>query len=183
MYDVLVCGACVLKIDTLRRYAGTPGILMVVRDTSLGTWKVIGLPEDQDERVDIGTDSKPANVASTGEKRPLSPSVEEAQLAKRQRALSPSKDPVTTPESSSLSHLCLAPEPNPKAQDVLSAMKSEASRGAAGSVGAGDIFLTHGWRDRWCRCSTASRLSLFRTSNSRLCSLPSAPLRWKLEPS
>ncbi|GJE92444.1 zf-UBR domain-containing protein [Phanerochaete sordida] len=156
MYDVLVCGACVAKIDTLRRYAGTPGVLMVVRDTLGDKWKIIGHPEDQNAHVDIGAESKLVDGATAGDKRPLSPSVDETQQAKRPRTSSPGAESKPSTESSAPAQPCLAPCPNPQAQEVLSAVKDGSSRESAVSLGAGDIFLTHGWRDRWCRCSSCS---------------------------
>ncbi|EKM53251.1 uncharacterized protein PHACADRAFT_259470 [Phanerochaete carnosa HHB-10118-sp] len=154
MYDVLVCSACVAKIDTLRRYAGTPGVLMVVRDTPQDGWKLIGRPEDQSQHVDIGTNSKPFDNATTGDKRTPSPSAEDTQQAKRLRTASPADEARTSVLPLSRPQPCLAPGPNPKAQDILSAARIGAPKGSAESLGAGDIFLTHGWRDRWCRCSS-----------------------------
>lgn len=153
MYDVLVCSACVAKIDTLRRYAGTPGVLMVARDTPQDGWKLIGRPEDQSQHVDIGANFRPVDNATTGDKRPPSPSAEDTQQAKRLRTAI--DEARTSPLLSSRPQPCLAPEPNPKAQDILSAARSEAPRGFVELLGAGDIFLTHGWRDRWCRCSSS----------------------------
>lgn len=163
-YDALVCGACVTKIDTLRRYAGTPGVLMVVRDTPADAWRVIGHSEDSNDPVDIGARPAEEETAVAGEKRLRVASPERDQQTKRPRPSSP--PPVKLENDSAngdvpLQSPCLAPEPNAKAQSVLSAMQAGASD--TESLGAGDIFLTEGWRDRWCRCTSVCLLRAFAT--------------------
>lgn len=153
MYDVLVCGACVAKIDTLQRYAGSPGVLMVVRDTPQDTWKIIGKLEDQDDRVDIGADSKSVGDGTTGDKRPLSPSADADRQVKRPRNVSPAAGNRSPIQNTTSTQPCLAPPANAQAQSIISSVKNGAGRDSVKSLGAGDIFLTHGWRDRWCRCN------------------------------
>jgi E3 ubiquitin-protein ligase UBR7 len=40
--------------------------------------------------------------------------------------------------------VCLAPPANPVAEKIFQ----------DASLGAGDVFLTEGWRERWCRCDS-----------------------------
>ena len=75
-YDTLICGACVRAIPTLRRYAGTPGVLMVVRDALQQPWKVVGKEDDTnvDASVEVAEGAVPLEVDSdVGGKRARSP--------------------------------------------------------------------------------------------------------------
>ncbi|GLB41015.1 putative PHD zinc finger [Lyophyllum shimeji] len=93
------------------------------------------------ELVDIeNTDAVDKQTA--GNKRPLSPSNLDTPEAKRPRATPSTPKPPPA--------LCLAPRPNPMAQRVF------AQRDAAeeSSLGTGDLFLSEGFRDRWCYCAS-----------------------------
>ncbi|PCH37213.1 hypothetical protein WOLCODRAFT_146581 [Wolfiporia cocos MD-104 SS10] len=147
-YDALVCVACVRSIPTLRRYAGTHGALMVVRGGPEESWRVIGREADTLD-VEVQLDA-PENESTTGDKRALSPDSADAPAAKKARV-----SPEPTP-----SRPCLAPLVNPLAQRILdgSASGPEAavsqSDGEPSIQGAGDVFLTDGWQERWCRCDS-----------------------------
>ncbi|KZP23381.1 hypothetical protein FIBSPDRAFT_786274 [Athelia psychrophila] len=149
-YDAFVCGSCVTRVPVLRRYAGTPGVRIVVRDSDTAIWRVEGAPESESEPVEVGDE---ADVA-TGSKRTRAEDGADESDAKRAR-VSPSliTDPKATPTSP-----CLAPPPNPLATDIM-------TRHANGdpSRGAGDIFLADGWRERWCRCSSCAPSFDFRS--------------------
>ena len=153
-YDAFVCSACVLKIDTLRRYAGTPGVLMVVRNTPQDTWKVIGHQTNLDDVVDIGAGPGHSETAAVGEKRPLADPDQETQQSKRSRA-----DSVGTPTAVNEAvnggprQPCLAPEANILAQGILSAVQEKEDETTA--LGTGDVFLVGDWRQRWCQCKEA----------------------------
>lgn len=160
-YDAFVCSGCVRRIDTLRRYAGTPGVLMVVRDTPQEPWRVIGQTSSQNDIVDIETKAEASDAAIIGEKRPHPDAADDAQPTKRAR-----QDPAEHGEPNGkdangavLFSPCLAPEADPKVQAVLSALDGPQSSDAE-SLGAGDIFLTQSWRDRWCRCKNVSLSSV-----------------------
>lgn len=173
-YDTLICGACVLKSPILLRWAGTPGVLMVIKDDEGAGWKVLGKETGGDVSVDDGPNPKLEYVV--GEKRPLSPS-----SYGLESATSETKKPRTSPlatsglpgsvSSPSSSSRCLAPPSNPTAQNILTALRSKedaspssksalettatatvASADEEGNLCAGDIFLTQDWRGRWCRC-------------------------------
>ncbi|KIP09329.1 hypothetical protein PHLGIDRAFT_29070 [Phlebiopsis gigantea 11061_1 CR5-6] len=150
-YDAFVCSACVLKIATLRRYAGTPGVLMVVRDTPEDAWKIIGRQADLDDVVDIGANPGKAETTAIGEKRPLGDSDQVPQQSKRSRADSVgTSNVVNDAANDEPPHPCLSPEPNILGQSVLSA--AQAKRGEIATLGTGDVFLVGDWRKRWCRC-------------------------------
>ena len=157
-YDALVCSACVRQIQALRKIAGTSGALMVVRSTSSPTdpWIVIGKDEAKGT-VPVDIDSKDGKVANgvlhepaAGEKRERSLSVTEDHQAKRARV---------SPETESASP-CLAPSQDPRVRKLLdrldsSALKVEDAKSESDRYyGAGDVFLTEGWRERWCRCES-----------------------------
>lgn len=142
-YDAFVCSSCVRSIDTLRRYAGTQGVIMVVRDSEDSPWRKLGgnsLCVDapttmEDDLLDIDD-----SLAGPGQKRSRSHSFHsEAPERKKQHVL---------PESSSP---CLAPAPNLIAQAIFQGSQQPSDTKVA--LGEGDVFLTDGWRGRWCRCS------------------------------
>ncbi|TFK50451.1 hypothetical protein OE88DRAFT_257164 [Heliocybe sulcata] len=142
-YDALVCGSCVLQIPTLKRYAGTGGVMMVVRDSDDAPWKVIGREEEGHVEVD-------ATDARAGDKRAREQD-ESTRSSKRTR---------TSPSLSSQAVPCVAPPPNPTAQTIYSQLSQtsenrssvEKNKPILSSHGAGDVFLTEGWRTRWCKC-------------------------------
>ncbi|CAE7231227.1 unnamed protein product [Rhizoctonia solani] len=124
-YETLICGSCVRKITTVKRYAGTKGVRMVIPDEA-GNFNILG--EDWEEQVDV------EETQGAGTKRRASGSGDE-QAHKRARAESSSNAKPANP--------CTAPPLNPLAQTVL-----------ADPTAHGDVFLSPGWRDRWCRCET-----------------------------
>ncbi|PIL27523.1 transcription factor [Ganoderma sinense ZZ0214-1] len=155
-YDGLVCSDCVRKIDALRKIAGTPGALMVVRSSEGDSWRIIGVEETDSVLVDTETkdarvNGKSEEVLSTGVKREREGSVGAEPSTKRARV---SPDAESAP--------CLAPPQGPRVKDLLCALdgspngdaikKEEESLQPEKYLGAGDVFLTEGWRDRWCRC-------------------------------
>ena len=142
-YDCFVCGSCVSRLPILKRYAGTPGVMMISRDgESEGPWKVIGRIQESSSQIEQDVEVSDPIV---GSKRRRSPSVGNADPApdtKRPRADTTSSAP------------CLAPVVSPTAEKIF-------ALSATGdfSLGVGDIFLTQGWRERWCRCDTVSAYS------------------------
>jgi len=140
-YDALICFSCVKKVPTLRRYGGTPGALMVVRDSAEHPWKVIGQSPSATDSADVEVSGSGSAVVP-GQKRPRSGSVDDDVQAKRPRE---DPDQLETPKPADP---CLAPPPNAFAQLILSEL--EACQPL--HMGKGDIFLTGGFRERWCRC-------------------------------
>lgn len=139
-YESFVCGSCVSRNTTLQRWAGTSGAMLVVRDNPGSSWRRVSGPEAKKEVVQV--DDNQAS-SSSGIKRPLSPSALDGPETKRAKGSSP------------IPHLaipsCLAPPQHPLAATVMSNLnKSD----PANSLGAGDIFLSLGFRGRWCHCHT-----------------------------
>lgn len=144
-YESLVCRACVCKIEALRRWAGAPGVLMVVRDSSESSWKVIGEDSEEDD-VDIGTNLDSESLA--GQKRARPAAEEEGSGPKRSRT-----GLTTSSSSSSEMSQCLAPPVNTTVGSILSAWNEDTGGLETSKLkGAGDIFLTEGFRERWCKC-------------------------------
>ncbi|KAB5590419.1 Metaphase-anaphase transition protein (Mlo2) [Ceratobasidium theobromae] len=112
-YDTLICGACVVKNTTLRRYAGTPGARMVVLGGSGGKNGLFGiLGEDMDEVV-----------GGAGTKRRAQ--ADNVPPSKRPRADDhPDAKPVPGPSNDDP---CTAPPINSAAQDILDNLDSPAS--------------------------------------------------------
>ncbi|TFK24108.1 hypothetical protein FA15DRAFT_619833 [Coprinopsis marcescibilis] len=136
-YDSFVCGACVSKIKILKKYAGTPGAMIVGRDALGSEWRRIGDLIGKDDDVAIEDDDTP-NAA--GSKRRLVPSSDDEHAPEPKRTRTAS-DPTLNEVAP-----CLAPRPNPLASKVLGRDPS------AGNLGTGDVFLTDGFRERWCHC-------------------------------
>lgn len=163
-YESFICCACVLKINALKKIAGTRGVMMVVRDTPQDAWKIIGEDTDESEAdiVQIADEGDDESGNSAGEKRK-----NVLVTGDKDSDAPPAKRPRPTPEPSALElgfpqpSPCLAPSPNPLAQRVLSHIEDAATSSAdnlnsGGPHGAGDVFLTEGFRGRWCRCHMVS---------------------------
>jgi len=159
-YETFFCGSCVRSIDILRRYAGTQGVMMVVRDTEDSPWRKldgdtssVNAPTAEDEVLLDIDDS----AVTPGQKRTLSQSIHPEEPERKKQHVSPGP-----------SSPCLAPVPNPVAVSIL--QDSQLLSDAKASLGAGDVFLTEGWRERWCRCNRVSfaYTSLLTTAHVRV---------------
>ncbi|KAJ8586714.1 hypothetical protein M405DRAFT_853221 [Rhizopogon salebrosus TDB-379] len=130
-YDAFVCSS----------YAGTQGAIMVVRDAEGDSWKKLGgsasdmnaRTSTEEELLDIDD-----SLSAPGLKRSRSRSFHSEEPERKRQHISPEP-----------SSLCLAPAPNPIAQAMFQRVLPDAKA----SLGTGDVFLTEGWRERWCRCS------------------------------
>ena len=142
-YESFVCGACVSVNPTLRRWAGSYGLMMVVRDSVTDSWRILnGDLTDSKELIQV------ENGYASGAKRPLSPSALEPD-AKRAKNLS------NTPLSQSKP--CLAPWQDSLARKIFDDFGNSSS-----SLGAGDIFCTFNFRERWCHCDSVGSLCCSR---------------------
>ncbi|KAF8625682.1 hypothetical protein AX15_005257 [Amanita polypyramis BW_CC] len=137
-YGSFVCGACASKSKLLRRWAGTPGVIMVIRDSSEQPWR----PLEAEQMEFTNRDGTEISESSrTGMKRPL-PDGTDGPHPKRPRV------PLISAGA------CLAPLVNPVAQRIF----ADLSTAKSPCLGTGDLFLTEGFRDRWCRCKSCSLL-------------------------
>lgn len=172
-YDALVCRKCVLQIPILQAWAGTPGVIMVIRDDPESSWKVIGVLQEGDLVVDVGpeaeekipahpeaSDSDHAHTLATtqslsGDTSPSQPDPDTIQGKKRSFInSSPSSDGPSvkrsrTSETSvdTSQRACLAPAVDPFAQAIF-------SQSGVQTLGVGDVFLSGDWRKRWCSCDS-----------------------------
>ncbi|CAE6421522.1 unnamed protein product [Rhizoctonia solani] len=140
-YETLICGSCVRENPTLKRYAGTKGFRMVV--PSEEGFKILGEEWEEQEQEEVDVVGQEEEPKATGTKRRASGADEQAQAPKRARANSPNPSESTPSEPATSRHRCTAPPINPLAQTTL-----------ADPVACGDVFLSAGWRERWCRCET-----------------------------
>lgn len=131
-YESLICGSCVSKVPTLKKYAGTPGVLMVVRDAEDKPWMVI--------------DGEVSVVDVTGEEIDVAGDEPDSE-SRRKRSRSPNGDEPDAKRAKVDGSACLAPPVNPAAQDVFKRLTQEDRQ-----LGSGDLFFTEGFRERWCRC-------------------------------
>ncbi|KAF9479826.1 hypothetical protein BDN70DRAFT_806372 [Pholiota conissans] len=141
-YESFVCGECVLRNPTLKRWMGTPGTIIVARETADDPWRRVGGPSRASEEL-IEIDTLGQDQSLSGIKRPLSPSALDGPAAKRPKGSS-----HTVPSSSAS---CLAPPQHPVAKTILSALEGTSKDSA---LGTGDIFFALGFRERWCHCAS-----------------------------
>jgi len=114
--------------------------MMVVRDSVTDSWRILnGDSTDSEKLIQIENGH---TSASSGAKRPLSPSALEPN-AKRAKSLS------NTPLSQSKP--CLAPLQDSLARKIIDDLGLLDS---SSSLGAGDIFCTFNFRERWCHCDS-----------------------------
>ncbi|EDR09981.1 uncharacterized protein LACBIDRAFT_318396 [Laccaria bicolor S238N-H82] len=140
-YESFICGSCVSNIETLKKWAGTRGAMMVVRNSTTEPWRCLNGDTQHPEELVTVDDS--STTLTSGAKRPLSPSLAQEPDAKRARGTSSSS--ATSPPSNA----CIAPPRNPYAQKLF---EDGISFDLDYSLGTGDVFLTDGFRERWCRC-------------------------------
>ncbi|CAL1710926.1 unnamed protein product [Somion occarium] len=150
MYESLVCGACVRDIAILKRWAGTPGILMVVRDGTNDKWKVIGQDSESAETLDVNGGHNELPPVVVGQKRGRSGSVGDDPKTKRPREVAESSSTLAEPRQGPP---CLAPCPSSYVQRIFSSAQSPVAVHESSELGSGDIFLTQGFRERWCQCT------------------------------
>lgn len=131
-YESFVCGPCASRTELLKAWAGTPGIIMVIRDSPERPWRRLEADQMSITNEDVADTSE---SSKTGMKRPI-PDGADAPQPKRPRV------PSTSANS------CLAPPVNAVAQKIF----ADLSTAKSPCLGTGDLFLTEGFRDRWCRC-------------------------------
>ena len=166
-YESFICGSCVSNIETLKKWAGTRGAMMVVRNSTTEPWRCLNGDTQHPEELVTVDDSSTQSASSA--KRPLSPSLAHEPDAKRARGSSSSS--TTSP----LSTACIAPPRNPYAQKLF---EDGISFDLDRSLGTGDVFLTDGSRERWCRCHAASFSFLMMMFVLTTCWISVSPL-WK----
>jgi len=137
-YEALVCRCCVSKIPILWNYAGTTDALVVVRKSNEDPWTVVGVASD----TDVETDIEP------GAKRSRAASEDGVPASKRMRLDGENIENDGPPSSVSP---CLAPKSGEEIQSLMQRVEKEDYE-----LFAGDLFLTDGFRDRWCKCSSCS---------------------------
>ncbi|KAJ3476436.1 hypothetical protein NLI96_g11158 [Meripilus lineatus] len=121
---------------------------MVVRENPEDPWKAIGETTVVTDDVDIHSheNSVPDQVTA-GQKRARSSSAADEPQTKRVREGEAESNGTNGVHTSQCSP-CLAPPSNSFAQKIY----AQSDSSGTSSLGTGDIFLTEGWRDRWCRC-------------------------------
>ncbi|KAJ3720403.1 hypothetical protein EV361DRAFT_887810 [Lentinula raphanica] len=149
-YDAFICGGCVLQAPILQRYAGTTGCLVVVRDSPTSPWKTLADSHtDVQNLSEVSPEPEPANDLNRNKRAP-SPTGIDSSITKKTR-LSPTSFSSTAINRTA----CVAPIPNETAQNIFADLKIMTDPSFA--LGTGDIFLTGGFRNRWCRCSSCSK--------------------------
>lgn len=155
-YDALICGSCVLKNSTLVRYAGTPGARVVVPAPGGEGFVVIGEDIHEAAEVDVGGDEGGEGrdaLGAVGTKRRAADDEENPPTKRPRASPNPGEEAKGEAGPSTAGSTCLAPPINKAAQSVIDRLKVNASDSKGGY---GDVFLSAGWRDRWCKCSNVS---------------------------
>lgn len=141
-YESFICATCVFDKEHLQKWAGTPGAIIVTRQSLSEPWHLEqGFSRGESVKVEI---EQTPDTPMTRSKRPLSPS-DHSPESKRIRTSYDTIEPT--------SRTCLAPPSNPIASRIF-AGGLKAALDPSTSLGTGDIFFTEGFRDRWCRCDT-----------------------------
>ncbi|KAI5829233.1 hypothetical protein K523DRAFT_338091 [Schizophyllum commune Tattone D] len=182
-YEAFVCGACVQRIEVLKRYAGSAEAVMVGRGNLVGRGAGQQWVKIDGEDADVDIEGKDADVATdgridegqpaTGEKRRLDEE-EAAQEPKRRRvseqpegevftAQTPGGDsPAPRGPAKGTSSSASGPETSAAGPrtDTAGKILEAVARGDY-SLGTGDVFLTReDFRERWCRCEDCLPLFL-----------------------
>ncbi|KAF9508525.1 hypothetical protein BS47DRAFT_1373660 [Hydnum rufescens UP504] len=101
-YESFICGSCVRKSAVLKKWAGTPGVQMIIWDEGQEKWSVLGetmpKPPDADEEVVV---DEPIDIS----KRPLSPRHDGHELVPGKKA--------RLSGSAAVDLVCMAPVPSP----------------------------------------------------------------------
>lgn len=162
-YDAFVCGECLVQSPMLLKWAGSKGARMVVRDDSQGEWYVYAggkVPptekaEDESEaKEEANSGTNVESSAAVGEKRTRDEM--EGVLPAASVARTSDEPPAKKARTETSTTVgCSAPvTPDPPIQALLEKIKAVKGPHMEGEGlhGAGDIFFTPGWRERWCRC-------------------------------
>ncbi|KAF8703660.1 PHD zinc finger, partial [Rhizoctonia solani] len=150
-YETLICGSCVGKIPTVKRYAGTKGFRMVVpAEGGVEGLRILG--EEWDEEVEVDVVGEEGQEVGT--KRRASDAGADEQASKRPRAEDPNPTPTDTPSSFNDTSTSTPDDPIPPTRCTAPPINSLAQTFLADPTAYGDVFLSAGWRERWCRCET-----------------------------
>ena len=142
----------------IRKWAGQEGFMMVIRDRGAERWRILDGIEGQ-ATVEVGANdvSTATNGVAAGQKRPRQETDDDALIEP------PTKKPHIEPSSTTTTTSCKIPTPNPVALTIFAELDRVAFTGTALPGGdppaienTGDVFLTRGWRERWCKCSSVS---------------------------
>jgi len=153
-YDALICGGCVRINPMLRKWAGQEGSMMVIRNRGAESWRILDGMEGQATAEVATSDVSSTNGVTAGQKRPRQETDDDISIKP------PTKKLHIEPSSTNTAASCKIPPPNPIALTIFAELDRIASTGTALSDGeppaiesTGDVFLTQGWRERWCKCS------------------------------
>lgn len=157
-YDTFVCRECVMKIWPVRCYAGTEGSMVVMRETTEDPWTILGKPAG--DKPDVSADQvspTEEGIASTSGSNKRSFEGEDSAFPEEVRLKRPrtmdsrsSDDDVIRREKA-----CSVPLRSERVQHLLEKVYAEEPDY---TLCAGDVFLTEGWRTRWCRCAKVRHL-------------------------
>ena len=144
----------------MKRLAGTEGAMIVVRGSLEEPWSILGKNRAADSTVAVisrpeGEANERDELPSTygSNKRSLEgeiPSFSEDNRTKRARTAD-----VLSVSSPNPEFVCTAPPELERAIEIYEIITKSGDY----SLGSGDIFLTEGWRSRWCQCAKVAPYS------------------------
>ena len=153
-YHALICGECVRTNPMFRKWAGQKGFIMVIRDRGVKSWRILDGIEGEAATFEVAASDVSTDGVVAGQKRPRQETGDDASVEP------PTKKLRITSSSQNTATSCEIPVPNPIALIVFAELDRIASTGSAlpdGELPAiestGDMFLTQGWREKWCKCS------------------------------
>lgn len=167
----------VRKADKASRVQGTP-----MKAVDFRGWEVLGeATEMEDEDETNGNAQETSSTAVEGSSSATSG--KRAATPGQASSSEPPNKKIRLSDAAAPAVACRAPQPNPIAQQVLERLdrrkekqKRVDANGAEGLLvvddddetqdsieGEGDLFLSDGWRERWCRCGDVSLRILILT--------------------
>jgi len=126
---------------------------MVIRDRGAKNWRILDGVEGQ-AITDVAASDVSTDEIVAGQKRPRQETDDDVSIEP------PAKRLHIEASSGGGTRSCKIPFPNPLAHSIFAELDRVASTGTALPDGeppavesTGDMFLTQGWRERWCKCS------------------------------
>lgn len=154
-FDAFVCSECVLTrdLDLLRRYAGTPGFVLL---------EAMMKEENAEEKKERSEEQNEDDSASA---IPLKFSNKREHSEESNKEGESDAKRVKTDEGAAESQpqpvqQCHIPEPHTTSQQVLTNLRQDPPSKPPSNAPRADMFLLHGWREKWCKCENClSQLS------------------------
>ncbi|TIB17372.1 hypothetical protein E3P89_00041 [Wallemia ichthyophaga] len=153
-FDTFVCSECVLTrdLDLLRRYAGTPGFVLL--ETMEGGGSQVDDSKTSDER-DTGDSAIPLKFSNKREHSQEATQEEsEAKRVKMDEQGEQGEQEKQAAIPTLATQQCHAPKPQHASQQLIEKLRANPPPRPPSKAARADMFLLHGWREKWCKCAS-----------------------------